>query len=354
MMQTKLSYVDGELGILGIAGANVEAFAFEADFEDICLKLWHQAGLFLGSKEELREQLGLARVQVYQGLGQMGGLKSLDPLAAMLSLTSQLKADTTFKGEILLTAAMPVFAAAWYRTAKNTPLVEPDPTLNQAQDFMRMALGRSLDRLTLQALNTYLVTIMDHGMNPSTYVARIIASTGSDLISAVAGAIAALKGPLHGGAPSLVLDMFDAIGEIDHAKDWIENALRAKRKIMGMGHAVYRLRDPRATVFEKTCRLLCFRESGMVGGRLEFAKQLESIALEVFREEKPNSQIHANVEFYTAVLLDAIGIPRELFTPLFGVGRVVGWCAHVHEQNQIGKLVRPEAGYYGDKITPVP
>ena len=199
----------------------------------------------------------------------------------------------------------------------------------------------------MKALETYLATVSDHGMNASTFTARVIASTGSDAVSAVVGAVGALKGPLHGGAPGPVLDMLDAIGTPAHAAGWLEAELIAGRRIMGMGHRIYRVRDPRAAVLERALETL----GGADGStpRLELARAVERAAEEVLAQRHPERPLRANVEFYTAVLLDRIGLSRDLFSLLFTCGRVAGWIAHIAEQRATGKLIRPDSRYVGTR-----
>jgi citrate synthase len=208
-----------------------------------------------------------------------------------------------------------------------------------------MSLGAEPDAARAAALDAYLVTVADHGMNASTFTARVVASTGSDLISALAAAIGALKGPLHGGAPGPVLDMLDAIGEPARGEAWLEGELLAGRRIMGMGHRIYRVRDPRAAVLERAVEALA--ASGAGGTRLALARAVERAAEGVLRARHPDRPLRANVEFYTAVLLDALGLAREAFSPTFAVGRAAGWCAHVAEQRVVGRLIRPASRYVG-------
>jgi citrate synthase len=200
-----------------------------------------------------------------------------------------------------------------------------------------------------QALDAYLVTVIDHGMNASTFTARVVASTGSDLVSSIVAAIGALKGPLHGGAPGPVLDMLDAIGEPSRAEAWLEAEIGAGRRLMGMGHRIYRVRDPRAAVLERALGEL--EGSGVratsAPGRLSLARAVERAAEGVLAKKHPDRALKANVEFYTAVLLDAVGLPRTLFSPTFAVGRSAGWCAHVAEQRAHGRLIRPASRYVG-------
>jgi citrate synthase len=233
-----------------------------------------------------------------------------------------------------------VFVAAWSRARAGQPPIAPDATRGHAADYLRMTTGRDAGAASVRALDAYLVTVIDHAMSASTFTARVIASTQSDLISAVVGAVGALKGPLHGGAPGPVLDMLDAIGAPAHAEAWLLAELAAGRRIMGMGHRVYRVRDPRAAVLEEAVRPLA-------SPRLALARAVEQAAGKILRERKPDRPLAANVEFYTAVLLDAVGLPREQFAPTFAVSRIAGWSAHVIEERRTGRLIRPASRYLG-------
>jgi citrate synthase len=195
------------------------------------------------------------------------------------------------------------------------------------------------------ALTAYLVTVAEHGMNASTFTARVVASTQAGMVSSVVAALCALKGPLHGGAPGPVLDMLDAIGSPDRVVGWLDRELAAGRRLMGFGHRIYRVRDPRADVLKAVVATL--RAGGNT--RLAFAERVEAIALERLRHHKPDRPLDTNVEFYTALLLEAIGLDRELFTPVFAMGRVLGWTAHVLEQIHHGRLMRPQSRYVGPK-----
>jgi citrate synthase len=203
-----------------------------------------------------------------------------------------------------------------------------------------MSIGGDPSPESVRALDAYLVTVIDHGMNASTFTARVVTSTASDLISATVAAVGALKGPLHGGAPGPVLDMLDAIGEPARAEAWLLGELAAGRRIMGMGHRIYRVRDPRAAVLETAVRSLA-------SDRLALARGVEAAAAKILSERRPDRPLAANVEFYTAVLLDAVGLPREQFSPTFAVGRIGGWSAHVIEQRRVGRLIRPNSRYIG-------
>lgn len=351
--ETRLSDVDGERGRLIIAGSDVEDLAGRVSFEDACHLLWHGAAPDAAQREALRAQLGAARAAAFAGLPRLGDALSLedgmDALRAALGHgPSPLGPGDDLDSAVAVTGASAVYAAAWARVRAGEAALAPDPALDHAADYLRMIRGSGeADEAARAALDAYLVTVCDHGMNASTFTARVVASTGSDLWSAVVAAVGALKGPLHGGAPGPVLDMLDAIGRPDRAAAWLEGELQAGRRIMGMGHRIYRVRDPRALVLERAIERLEAARGSDRGARLPLARAVEQAAEGVLRRRYPERPLRANVEFYTAVLLDAVGLPRALFTPTFAVGRVAGWCAHVKEQRQTGRLIRPASRYVG-------
>jgi citrate synthase len=230
--------------------------------------------------------------------------------------------------------------------------------VGHAQALLTM-LGSPTDLVRVRALDAYLVTVMDHGLNASTFAARVVASTGSDLVSAVVAGIGALKGPLHGGAPGPVLEMLAAIETSDRAAPYLQAELTAGRRIMGMGHRIYRQRDPRAFVLERAIEEL---ESALgkeevsdevatsrsARGLLTLARAVEQQAERELERRHPGRKLRANVEFYTAVLLSALGAPSSLFAALFAASRSAGWVAHVIEQRRQGRLIRPSALYTGE------
>ncbi|HUM11190.1 MAG TPA: citrate synthase [Myxococcaceae bacterium] len=344
---TSLSEVDGERGRLVIAGHDVEAIAGQRSFEELCCELWN-AIPGATSPAELRGALGRERVWAFEQMEGLGrALLAPDGMDALRGGLAQLPAQGSgWDLSVRLTAATAVFTAAWWRRREGLAPLAPDPEAGHAEDLVRMLRGKATTHRA-SGLETYLVTVSDHGMNASTFTARVIASTGSDGLSAVVGAIGALKGPLHGGAPGPVLDMLDAIGRPDAAAGWLERELLAGRRIMGMGHRIYRTRDPRAAVLERAVERL--EKDGHRTPRLELARAVERAAEDVLRRRYPDRPLRANVEFYTAVLLDALGLPREAFSPLFACGRVVGWLAHIDEQRRTGRLIRPESQYVGPR-----
>ena len=332
--ETALSDVRGTAGVLVIAGADVEALGKSATFEAVVARLWSAAGLET-SEGEVRERLGAARVQVAARLTRAVSRTGMDALRAALAGFEEAEDERATAYELL--AGVAVATAQWFRREP----VAPDASAGHAADLLRLVTG-SRDPVLARGLERYLVTVSDHGMNASTFTARVVTSTGSDQVSAVVAAIGALKGPLHGGAPGPVLDMLDAIGNPERAQAWIEGELAAGRRIMGMGHRIYQTRDPRAAVLEMATRALERHTP-----RLGLARAVEQAAREVLKRKYPERGLDTNVEFYTAVLLDALGFDRALFSPLFACGRTAGWLAHIAEQKRTGKLIRPESVYVG-------
>jgi citrate synthase len=237
-------------------------------------------------------------------------------------------------------AVFPTLVVALHRLTRGLELIEPRPDLGHTANYLYMLDGREPPEQRVRALESYLISTIDHGFNASTFTARVVTSTGADLGSAVIAALGSLSGPLHGGAPARVLDMLDAIGTPERAGPWIRDTLAGGGVVMGFGHPVYRTTDPRNTMLRTIAE-----ELG--SPRLELAVAVEQQALAAFRELRPGVPIYANVEFYASVVLDAIGLPRQLFTPTFAISRVIGWTAHIVEQAANNKILRPSARYVG-------
>jgi citrate synthase len=346
--ETRLSEVDGERGRLVIAGGDVESLAGAISFEDVCARLWAPYAK-QALPVSLQASLGEARVRAFGLLDGLGdALSAEDGMDALRAAVAHVPEHSEGEGELathlLLTGALAVFAGAWARRGRGLAPVRPDPALSHAADLLRMVTGE-VHRERAAGLDAYLVTVSDHGLNASTFTARVIASTGSDSVSAVVGALGALKGPLHGGAPGPVLDMLDGISRPERATSWLEEELRAGRRIMGMGHRIYRVRDPRAAVLERAIERL--ERGGLRTERLALARAVERSAEELLGQRYPDRPLRANVEFYTAVLLDAVGLDRTMFSPTFACGRVAGWLGHISEQRATGRLIRPASRYVG-------
>jgi len=245
--------------------------------------------------------------------------------------------------------AVGVIASAWNRHQEGIPGSRPAPNAewDHATAFLIMSLGEERSQISARStgLATYLSAVSEHGMNASTFTARVVASTGASAQAAVCAAIGALEGPLHGGAPGPVLEMLDAIGEESNIEPWLRGELAAGRRIMGMGHRVYRVRDPRARLLEMASQVLA--AEGVGGARLALARTVEKTAQRLLLEKKPDRPMAANVEFATATLLEAIKIPRAAFSAVFACARTAGWLAHIAEQRARGRIIRPRARYIG-------
>ncbi len=342
---TVLSEVDGLAGRLIIRGHSLDELAGQVTFEEVTRLLWD--GFFNDLPIDLAPALGAARAEVFAEVAALDtGLLDRSPVEAMRALTARLADGDDLNTALRLTAAPSVFTAAVARAQAGEAPVAPDLALGHAADTLRMLRGRPASAAEVAGLDTYLVTVSDHGLNASTFAARVIASTLAGLGSAVLGGISALKGPLHGGAPGPVIDMLDEIGRPENARAWIEDALDRGDRLMGFGHRVYKVRDPRADALKKAVKRLT-DGANIMPGRLAFAEAVEAAALAILRERKPNRPLDTNVEFYTALLLEALAYPPSAFTCVFATGRVAGWIAHAREQVIGGSLIRPASRYIG-------
>jgi citrate synthase len=248
---------------------------------------------------------------------------------------------------LALVSSLPSMVAAYWRMLGGKEPVAPDPELGHAANYLYMLTGEVPGVEFVRGLETYLGAVSDHGMNASTFVARVIVSTRSDFVSAVVGAVGALKGPLHGGAPGPALDVVFEIGEAGRAEAYLREKLWRGERLMGFGHRIYRVRDPRADVLADAAERLYTTD----GDRelYNLALDVEQTALRLLAEHRPGRNLQTNVEFYTALLLHGLGLPMELFTPTFAAGRVAGWTAHCFEQRVFDRLIRPQSEYVGEK-----
>ena len=342
---TVMSEVDGQRGVLIIRGQSLDELAGRARFEDLASLLF--SGFFDDLPSDLTAALGAARVEVFSEVAGLDtGLLDRSPIEAMRALTARLADGDDLATALRLLAAPAVFTAAVVRGQAGEAPVAPDASLPHAADILRMLRGKPATQAQIDALDTYLVTVSDHGLNASTFAARVIASTRAGLTSAVLGGISALKGPLHGGAPGPVIEMLDEIGQPANARAWIESALARGDRLMGFGHRVYRVRDPRADALKTAVRKMS-EGSNVRPGRVAFAEAVEAAALAILKEHKPDRALDTNVEFYTALLLEALDFPPAAFTCVFAMGRVAGWIAHAREQVAGGRLIRPQSIYVG-------
>lgn len=356
--ETKLSMVDGQNGVLIIAGYPVEEIAAKVSIEELAMLLW--TGNLPAKEESQGIQRDLAgyralrpeTLEIIKTARNAPPIDALRMACATLSLDVSNPNDISPAGDLALAkrllARFPTVIAAHSRLRSGLEPIAPRADLSLAANFLYMTFGVEPDPRAAKALETYWVTVSDHGMNASTFTARVIASTRSDMVSAVTGAVGALKGPLHGGAPGPVLDMLVDIKTAGKAEAWLRKEIKEGRRIMGFGHRVYKVRDPRAEVLAKTA-------SEMAGAHLQntklydLARAVEKTAIKVLEELKPGRNLKTNVEFYTALVLQSIGLQPDQFVSMFACGRAAGWCAHVMEQHAQDRLIRPQSLYVGPK-----
>jgi citrate synthase len=342
---TLMSEVDGEAGRLIVRGHAIEELATKTGFEGVAALLWTDFAQGGGDEAAVRQGLAAARVRAFAEVPKLiAAAKGLTPVEGLRVGLGMLADSEPMPHHYLVCGALPVFLAALLRAAEGKSALAPDPTLTTAQDLLRMIRGKRADAAFEKGLDAYLATVADHGFNASTFTARVVASTRAGLISSVLAALCALKGPLHGGAPGPVLDMFDEIGKPENAAAWLDDAFAKGTRLMGFGHRIYKVRDPRADVLKNTVATL-----PQTVGRLAFASEVEKSAIAALRKHKPGQRLDTNVEFYTALLLEALEVPRSAFTALFAVGRVAGWCAHIFEQEKGGRIIRPQSNYVGPR-----
>jgi citrate synthase len=354
--ETRLSSVDGEAGELFIAGFPVDELATRASFEEAVYLLWRDALPDSEQLESFREALAARRALPAAALDLLRSAASqeaptMDALrmaAGAISLgvhDDEVTEDGYHAEALALVARLPTIVAAYWRLLETEEPVAPDPELGHAANYLYMLTGERPGAEFVRALETYLNAVTDHGMNASTFAARVIVSTRSDVVSAVVGAIGALKGPLHGGAPGPALDVVFEIGESSRAEPILREKLGRGERLMGFGHRIYKVRDPRADVLAAAAERLYTTDGDEE--LYELALEVEKVALRLLAEHRPGRNLKTNVEFYTALLLHGLGLPTQLFSPTFAIGRVAGWTAHCLEQLAVDRLIRPQSAYVG-------
>jgi citrate synthase len=349
--ETAIGDVRGEEGFYHYRGRPAAALATSASFEEVWYLVQYGELPDPSSLAAFRARTGTLRVVPPPVLAALPLFADRGPMMAALrtavSLAGQelqpwidLTPDAREAQALTLAAMMPALVAAVWRTRQGLPVVAPEPAARPVADYLRMITGTSPSPSAERAVEQYLMLTIDHGFNASTFAARVVASTGADLASAAVAGVGALSGPLHGGAPSRVVDMLRAIGTVDCARPWLEQALASGQRLMGFGHRVYRTEDPRSAVLKQTAQSL--------GGPLvDLAIEVERIALEILAERYPQRKLQTNVEFYAGVVLHEVGLPAALFPATFAVSRMIGWMAHVLEQCAANRIIRPASRYIG-------
>ncbi len=348
--ESEICFVDGKEGRLVYHGYDIhDLVAHNASFEETAYLLWHGVLPTRSELEALDRELRSQRALPSQTLSLIETAPTnAHPMAVLRTAISDLglydpdgeemSLEANQRKAVRLTAQMATAVAAIGRVREGKKPVAPDPSLDHTANFLYMLFGEKADELATRALRIALILHADHELNASTFAARVTAGTLSDMYSSITSAIGTLRGPLHGGANEQVMRMLLEIGSVDKAQAWIQDALAQKKKIMGFGHRVYRTEDPRATHLRQLSQ-----EIGRAKGNTTWFEISQVVERELLEEKN----LHANVDFYSASTYYMMGIPIELFTPIFAVSRVSGWTAHVLEQLANNRLIRPRAEYVG-------
>lgn len=355
---TNIAEVDGANGKLTLRGYDISELSGNVEFEEVCYLLWHGKLPNRAEFDALKAEMSAARKlpeSVLTALRSVAsGAAGMDDLrigASMLSIgdadINSLDLDECRKRAARLQAQMSCLVAHTYRLGQGKDIVEPKPEHGLAQGFLYMLEGEEPDPARVAGLNAYLVAVAEHGLNASTFTARVIISTDSDMVSALTGAIGALKGSKHGGVPGPVLKMLQAIGTPENADAFIRKEMEEGRRIMGFGHRVYKVRDPRAALLSDAAERLADRTGDK--HLLTLTKTVEETTVRVLAELKPGRDLYANVELYAALILHAVDVPSEIFTPIFAIGRTSGWTAHMLDQIEDARLIRPASIYVGPR-----
>jgi len=346
-----ICYLDGDRGVLAYCGYDIHDLATAATFEEVCFLLWHRRLPTRAELGDLQSQMAAARPVPEAIIRLMRSLPPVDGMDALRTLTSALAhydsdlADTTphaqYRKAVRLTAQVSTLVATWGRLQRGGGPIAPDPVLGYAANFLYMLKGERPNATEIRALDVALILHADHELNASTFAARVSAATLTDLYSAVVGAIGALKGPLHGGANADVMRLLLELGQTA-TPERVDEAIRArlarKEKIPGFGHRVYKTEDPRATHLRQMSRDLGKRAGSTAW--FDISQRIEVLV-------KGEKKLNPNVDFYSASVYYALGIPIDLYTPIFAVSRMSGWTAHVLEQYANNRLIRPRADYIG-------
>jgi citrate synthase len=346
-----ICFIDGDTGVLSYCGYDIHDLAGAATFEEVCYLLWHRRLPTRAELGDLQSQFAAARplpeaiIRLMRSLPPVDGMDALRTLVSALAHYEQDLADTSAQGQykkaVRLTAQVATVVATWGRMQAGGGPIAPDPVLGYAANFLYMLKGERPNPTEIRAMDVELTLHADHELNASTFAARVSAATLTDIYSAVVGAIGALKGPLHGGANAEVMKMLLDFGQTA-TPERVEDAIRAKfarkEKIPGFGHRVYKTEDPRATHLRQMSRDLGKRAGNTAW--FDMSQRIEALV-------KSEKKLNPNVDFYSATVYYALGIPIDLYTPIFAVSRMSGWTAHVLEQYANNRLIRPRADYIG-------
>ena len=355
---TEIAEVDGARGKLTLRGYDVSELSTRVTFEEVAYLLWYGALPNESEYKSLLAEMSEARrlpAEVLTALTALApkaeGMHILRMGVSMLSVddpdVDSLDIENNRRRAARLQAQIPAIVAHTWRLRQGLPIVEPKPEHSLAAGFLYMLEGKEPDQKRVDGLNAYLVAVSEHGLNASTFAGRVTIGTDSDMVSALTTAVGTLKGPKHGGVPGPVLKMLRQIGTPDKTEEYIRAEMNAGRRIMGFGHRIYKVRDPRAALLSDAAEKLAAETGDKT--LLDLTKSVEETTVRVLHELKPGRDLYANVELFAALILHAVDVPAELFTPVFAIGRTSGWTAHMIEQLADNRLIRPNSVYIGPR-----
>jgi citrate synthase len=337
---TVLSHTDGNTGTIWVRGHTVDDIVANHGYEGTVAIIWEGFAGDNLTRGNIKADFGASRERAFAQIGDWLGAASKRPLLEGVRVALAASPEDSTPADIH--AVLPVATAALIRIRDGQSPVPPDASLSTAADFLRMLRGASAGPNEVHALDTYLTTVCENGLGNSSFAARVTVSTRASLASAVVSGYCAFTGPLHGGAPGPVLDMLDEIEASGDIDGWIESKLKDGGRLMGFGHRVFRIRDPRADVLRAAVASL-----NKDAGRLAFAAEVERKALAALARHKPGRSLQSNIEMNAALLLDAVGVPRDAFTQVSAIARCAGWLANAMEQQRTGRMIRPASNYVG-------
>ncbi|RQW18613.1 citrate synthase/methylcitrate synthase [Bacillus sp. C1-1] len=343
--ESAISYVDGENGEFIYRGKRVSELT-ALEFEDVVFFLLNGKLPTSGEKDDVLSIFKQSRYLVPEIEEMISRLPvTLDLMSVLRTCISAMGERKSSEEESMkLTAIIPTIIASRFRFVQGKQPIEPRKDLGHVENYLYMLTGEVPNPLVVRALTTYMILTMEHGMNASTFTARVIASTEADYISVITGAIGAMKGPLHGGAPTGVLELLRAVRTTGDIEPLIDKKVTKGEKLMGFGHRVYKTKDPRAQALKEIVK-----ELGETNDIMERAVQFEKVATEKLALYKPGRKLYVNVEFYAAALMEALSLDEQLFTPTFTMSRIVGWSAHIMEQQKDNRIYRPSHHYVGTR-----
>ena len=346
--ETSLSYVDGANGRLLYRGYRIGDLVEHGTYPAIANLLW--TGEWDPSQHMPTAPVSAPVMTVLRAMPSEA--KPMDALRTAVSAwgaTQDLPWPPTVEQARALTAFSPSALAAFARLRSGKEPIDPDPSLDLIAGYLYQLTGERPEQGTVRALDAYFIVGAEHGFNASTFTARVITSTRSDIASAVAGAIGTMKGPLHGGAPTEVVDQLAQVGSAEHAEEWIRDTLARGERLMGFGHRVYRAYDPRAAALRKVAEGMEHKPDW-----LKLATEVEDVALRILAEKHPDRPLRTNVEYYAAPVLMGVGLSPDLFPATFSLARHAGWTAHALEQAANNRLIRPDVNYVGPSERDLP